>query len=160
MAEEKTNNGKDDGPTFSVHNVYVKDISFEGPNSPSVFSEKWQPKLDFDLQMGHQSLADGIYEVVLNVTVNVKLGESEKVAFIIEVQQAGVFSINGFSDEQVEQVLATTAPGILFPYVRETVSSCVTRGGFPQLVLPPMNFDAMYHNHLEENKKSAAQDGK
>lgn len=145
-----------EGPAFSVHNIYIKDISYEAPNTPHIFSEEWKPKLDFDLQMGRQVLTDNVHEVVLDVTITVKVGEEEKVAFIVEIQQAGVFSVEGFSEEQLAQVLSTTAPGILFPYVREAVSSCVTKGGFPQLVLPPMNFEAMYQQQLQEAEQETA----
>jgi len=159
---------------FTVHNIYVKDVSYEAPNTPQIFALEWKPRLDFDLQMSSQALKNDVFEVILDVTVTVKLdakakaGEveqdaaknnsaeeaiDEKMAFLVEVKQAGIFSAHGFETEQVERLLATTAPGILFPYLRETVSSAVVKGGFPQLVLPPMNFDAMYLQHLANQKK-------
>lgn len=148
-------NGKGDHesePSFNVHSVYLKDISFEVPHSPQVFNEAWKPKIDFDLKMGSQLLSepDSVYEVVLEVTVTVKLGEegSEKVAFLIEIQQAGAFTVRNLTGDPLQQVLSTTCATVLFPYVRETVSSLAVRGGFPHLVLPPINFEAMYAHHM------------
>lgn len=156
MTDTTPEQNQAEGPAFSVHNVYIKDISYEAPNTPHIFSEEWKPKLDFDLQMGRQVLAEDVHEVVLDVTITVKIGEEEKVAFIVEIQQAGVFSAEGFDENQLQQVLSVTAPGILFPYVREAVSNCVTKGGFPQLVLPPMNFEAMYQQQMQEAQNEVA----
>ena len=149
-----------------VHNIYIKDVSFEAPNSPKIFTKEWRPKLDFDLGMAHSKLEDGIYEVTLNVTVSVKIlkeGQKEddkdaEVAFLVEVKQAGVFALDGKAEGiELEAILSTVAPSVLFPYAREVVSNFVTKGGFPQLVLPPMNFDAMYQNHLEQQQKDSMQ---
>lgn len=143
---------KESAPSFNVHSIYLKDLSFEAPHSPAVFNEEWKPKIDFDLQMGSQVLSpeEGVYEVVLHVTVTIKLGEGEqeKTAFLIDIQQAGAFSVRNLSEEAIKQVLATTCATVLFPYARETISSLATRGGFPQLILPPINFDAMYAHHI------------
>jgi len=139
-------------PNFVIHNIYVKDISFEAPNVPHIFSVEWQPKIDFDLQMNSSDVEENLYEVSLHITVTVKLAE-EKTAFIIDVKQAGIFFASGFTAEQLQQVLAITAPNILFPYARETISSLVMRGGFPQFILPPVNFDALYMRHVEEQAK-------
>lgn len=139
-------------PVFNVHSMYLKDLSFEAPRSPAVFQEEWKPKVDFDMQMGSQVLSEdeGIYEVVLHLTVNVQLGEGEKSysACVVEVKQAGIFMLQHFSNEEVKHILATNCPAVLFPYVRENISSLATRGGFPQLVLPPIDFNAMYAQHL------------
>src|SRR5688500_9056058 len=127
-------NGEEKKSLFNVHSVYVKDSSFEAPHSPQIFQEEWKPKIDFDLQMGSQILSevDSIYEAVLHVTVTIKLGEGkeEKSAFLIEIQQAGAFTIQNFSKEMVQQMLATACPTILFPFVREAISNLATRGGF------------------------------
>ncbi len=151
------------GPLFNVHSVYLKDLSFEAPHVPQIFNEEWKPKIDFDLQMGSQILAeaDSVYEVVLHVTVQVKLGEGdkEKPAFLIDIQQAGAFTVKNMPEEVVQQVLATTCSTVLFPYVRETVSNLATRGGFPQLVLPPINFEAMYAQHLATQKEGGTKEG-
>ncbi len=159
MTDTAKGNGSDPhahDPIFNVHNIYLKDLSFEAPHSPQVFQEDWRPKIDFDLQMEPHVLSDAesLYEVVLNVTVTAKLGEekTEKTAFLIEVKQAGIFTVKNFSEEQQKQILATACPTVLFPYVREAVSNLATRGGFPQLILPPLNFDALY---IERNKQAA-----
>ncbi len=140
-------------PVFNVHSIYVKDLSFEAPHSPQIFNIEWKPKIDFDLQMGSQILSEpeSIYEVVLHVTVTIKLGEAaeEKPAFLIDIQQAGAFSVQNFTPEATQQLLATACATVLFPYAREAISNLATRGGFPQLVLPPINFDAMYEHHLK-----------
>lgn len=150
---------------FTVHNIYLKDVSFECPNSPQVFTLEWNPKLEFDIQMGHTSLEKDLYEVTMAITVRVDIAPAKdaaansenKTAFLVEVKQAGIFLIQGIEDQnQIEYILATTAPTILFPYAREAVSSLVTKGGFPQLVIPPINFDAMYQQHLAENQKTAS----
>lgn len=149
-------NGHDKGkkdPVFNVHTVFLKDLSFEAPSSPEIFNDKeeWKPNLDFNLTMGHNVLVekDGVYEVIVHVTATMKLGEgkSEKTVFLIELQQAGVFTIQNLPDEVVKQILATTCPTILFPYAREMITSLASKGGFPQLIVPPINFDAMYADH-------------
>jgi len=139
---------------FTVHNIYLKDLSFEVPAAPQIFNEEWQPKLDFDLQIGFETLAQDMYEVVLHITVTVNL-PNDKVAFLIEVKQAGAFAAAGFGEAELQHLLSTECPAILFPYVRELVSNMVLRGGFPQLVLPPINFEAMYNQHLKEQTTAA-----
>lgn len=138
--------------SLTVHSIYVKDLSFEAPHSPQIFHQSWKPKVDFDLQMGSQILSEveHIYEVVLHLTVTVKLGEGEQeqAAFLIDLQQAGAFTAQNFSEQGLKQVLATTAATLIFPYARETITSLATRGGFPQLILPPIDFDVMYAHHL------------
>lgn len=136
---------------FTIQNIYLKDSSFETPNTPQIFNEKWQPKLDFDMQIDTFSLGEDLHEVVLHVTLTVKIGE-EKVAFLIEVQQAGIFTIQDFPEDVVKRILATTCPTILFPYVREAVSNFVTKGGFPQLALPPINFEALHAQREKEQQ--------
>jgi preprotein translocase subunit SecB len=139
-------------PLFNVHSIFMKDLSFEAPHSPQIFNTEWKPKIDFDLQMASQILSEeeSIYEVVLHVTVTIKLGEGkeEQAAFLIDIKQAGAFTVKNFTPEATQQLLATQCATVLFPYAREAVSNLVTRGGFPQLVLPPINFDAMYAHHL------------
>jgi preprotein translocase subunit SecB len=148
------------GINFTVHNVYVKDISFESPNSPHVFTLEWNPKLEFDIEMGRASLENDLYEVTMAITVTVSVTppkDAEKqeplTAFLAEVKQAGIFLLQGVEDpKQLDYILSTTAPTILFPYAREAVSNLVTRGSFPQLVIPPMNFESMYEQHLAQQQ--------
>lgn len=144
---------------FTVHNIYVKDISFEAPNSPKVFTLDWKPKLEFEIQMGRTLLEDNLHEVTMSITVTVAVekpegtDEDKMTAFLVEIKQAGIFLLEGVSDpQQIDYILSTAAPTILFPYARQVISNLVTQGGFPQLVVPPMNFDAMYQQHLSEKK--------
>lgn len=143
------------GPVFAIQRIYVKDISFETPHAPEIFKEEWKPEVNVDLQTKTNRLEDTIFEVILHITVTVKMGE--RVAFLIEVHQAGIFTLKEFSQEQMGQVLGSMCPGILYPYAREAISDIVIRGGFPQLLLAPVNFDALYLQHLEQQKKKKAQ---
>jgi preprotein translocase subunit SecB len=140
---------------FVLQKIYVKDLSFETPNSPQVFLEKWEP--DISLQLGNKasSLDETTHEVVLEVTVTAKL--KEKTAFLVEVQLAGIFNISGYDQSQLAAVTGSACPQVLFPYAREVISDLVTRGGFPQLLLTPINFEALYRQHLEQG--NAAQTG-
>jgi len=133
---------------FSIQKIYVKDISFETPNSPQIFQKQWQPSVNMDLTSAARALDKSYYEVVLSVTVTVSF-EKETV-YLAEVQQAGIFQLADIPEEIVKQMLATACPNILFPFARETVSDLVTRGGFPQLLLAPVNFDALY---LQQQQK-------
>ena len=145
----------DTQPQFVLQKIYVKDLSFETPNSPQVFLEKWEP--DISLQLGNKasSLDETTHEVVLEVTVTAKL--QDKTAFLVEVQLAGIFNISGYDQPQLAAVTGSACPQVLFPYAREVVSDLVTRGGFPQLLLTPINFEALYRQHLEQG--NAAQTG-
>ena len=147
---------------FTVHNIYVKDISFEAPHSPKVFTLDWKPKLEFEIQMGRAKLEGALHEVVMGITVNVSIEQTDVavpeklMAFLVEVKQAGIFLLEGISDpQQIDYILSTAAPTILFPYARQVISNLVTQGGFPQLVIPPMNFEAMYQQHLEEESQKS-----
>ena len=138
---------------FNIHRIYIKDCSFEAPNSPAVFNETWDAKNNLELNTNAQKLADSIYEVVLAVTVTVK--NSDKTAFLVEVHQAGIFEIDGFDDRTLQSLLGSFCPNVLFPYAREAVSDLATRGGFPQLLLAPINFDALYQQHLQQQQANA-----
>lgn len=137
-------------PEFGIQRLYVKDLSLETPNSPKSFLEPWEPQLHMDLATDASLvLEEGVREVVLTVTVTVKL--KDKVAFLVEVKQAGIFALKGFTDEQRSHMLGSFCPNILYPYAREVVSDAVMRAGFPQLYLAPVNFDALY----EQSKNNA-----
>ncbi|NKB38821.1 MAG: protein-export chaperone SecB [Gammaproteobacteria bacterium] len=147
MAEEQENQAAvtDDEAAqgkFGLQKIYVKDVSFEIPDSPMVFQEEWEPSVNMDIGNTAAKIAEDIFEAVLSVTITVKSGE--KTMYLIEAQQAGIFHIAGLPDESINKMLATTCPNILFPFARETISDLVTRGGFPQLLLAPVNFDALY----------------
>lgn len=135
---------------FAIQRIYTKDISFETPSSPAVFLEKWEPKVSVEMNTQANRLNDGVFEVVLSVTVTTKAGE--KTAYLAEVKQAGIFATAGFSDADLGPLLAAYCPNILFPYARELISDLVTRGSFPQLLLNPVNFDALYAQHLQQQK--------
>jgi len=138
---------------FSIQKIYTKDISFETPNSPKTFTLQWEPVVDFNLGTNVEHLEDSLYEVVLSVTITVKSGETT--AYLAEVKQAGIFSLGGFTEQELGPMLGSFCPNILFPYARETISDIVARGGFPQMLLAPVNFDALYAQHLQQAQQSA-----
>lgn len=135
---------------FALQKFYIKDVSFETPNSPVVFTQKWEPSVEFNLSSNAQTLQDNLYEVSLTVTVTVKL--EDKTAYLIEVSQAGVFTLAGFEDHELGPMLGSYCPNILFPYARETVSDLVIKGGFPPMLLAPVNFDALYAQHMQQQQ--------
>jgi preprotein translocase subunit SecB len=135
-------------PHFEIQRIFVKDISFESPNTPQTFVEEWKPEVALNLETKSNRIQDNMHEVVLSITATVSTGK--KTAFLIEVHQAGVFIVSGFPSDQLHQMLGSFCPNILFPYAREVVSDMVVRGGFPQLILAPVNFDALYEQHLSQ----------
>lgn len=139
---------------FVLQKIYVKDISFETPNSPEVFTEKWEPNVNIELNTNGKQISEGTHEVVLGITVTAKIGD--KTAYLCEIHQAGVFTIQGFPQQEFGPMLGSYCPNLLFPYAREAISDLVIKGGFPQMLLAPVNFDAIYMDHLkrqqEENK--------
>ena len=153
MAEEQENQQPattDSNPRgqFEIQKIYVKNISLETPNSPQVFREQWQPSVHMDIANSVDDLGDNLYEVTLSITATVS--HNEKTIYLVEVQQAGIFLMTDFPREIMGRMVATVCPNILFPFVRETVSDLVTRAGFPQLLLAPVNFDALYLQHQQK----------
>ena len=144
MAEEQTAVDKQ----FSIQKIYTKDLSFETPNTPSIFTEKWEPHVDFNLGTHVTPLENALFEISLTVTITVKCGETT--AYLVEVNQAGIFALAGFNDQEMGPMMGSFCPNILFPYAREAISDLVTKGGFPQLLLAPVNFDALYAQHLQQ----------
>ncbi|MGD8559707.1 MAG: protein-export chaperone SecB [Gammaproteobacteria bacterium] len=132
---------------FAMQKIYMKDLSFETPNSPEVFTQEWKPDVNVELDTKGKEIAPDVHEVVLGVTVTVKM--QDKVAYLVEVNQAGIFTIKGFSDQERGAMLGSYCPNVLFPFAREVISDLVTKGGFPQLLLAPVNFDAIYQEHLQ-----------
>jgi preprotein translocase subunit SecB len=152
MSDNDQNTQHPDQRKLQIHKIYLKDVSFETPNSPDIFSEqKWEPDVSFELRNTAKKLNDPFHEVVLAVTVTAKLGD--KVAYLAEVQQAGIFSLEGYTDEQLAEMVGGYCPGILFPFVREAVTDLVTKGSFPQLLLAPVNFLALYQQHIVRQKQ-------
>jgi len=150
MAEENQAQEKQ----FSIQKIFTKDISFETPNSPKIFTEKWEPSVDFNLGTNATPLEESLFEISLTVTVTVKTGET--VAYLAEATQAGIFSLDGFDDQEMGPMVGSFCPNILFPYVREVISDLVAKGGFPQLLLAPVNFDALYSQHLQQAQQQNA----
>ncbi len=154
MAEENASTEEQQAARFVIQKIYTKDVSFESPNSPDIFREEWKPKLDLQLGNEYRRIDEENHEIILSVTVTAKVGD--KTAFLVEVKQAGIFSLTGYSDEEMGPLVGSYCPNTLFPFVREVVSDVVTKGGFPQLVLSPVNFDAMYMHQMEQAKAQAA----
>lgn len=137
--------------------LYLKDASFESPRSPTVFVETWKPQFQLDINTRTSGLGEDRFEVILSATLRARSeGDNAKTAYIVEIQQAGVFHVSGLDDEARQRVLGTLCPGTLFPYVRETVDSLVVKGGFPAVHLAPVNFEALY---AEARRKQAEEAG-
>lgn len=133
---------------FALQRIYIKDVSFETPQGHEVFRQQWKPRVNLELNTKQTRIDDNNFEVVLTLSVTAAL--EEKTAFLVEVQQAGIFFVSGIPDQQLRQVLATVCPNILFPYAREAVDNLVTRGSFPPLMLAPVNFDALYQQAIKQ----------
>ncbi|MDH4215962.1 MAG: protein-export chaperone SecB [Gallionella sp.] len=141
-------------PAFSIEKIYVRDISLEIPHAPSIFLERESPQIDVQLSTQTEKIEGDIYEVMINNTVTAKIGE--KVMFLIEAKQAGIFRLSNLPKDDVESVLAVMCPNILFPYLRELVSNVAVRAGFAPVMLNPVNFDMLYQQHKHEQAQSAA----
>jgi len=136
---------------FTIQRIYLKDLSFESPQSPRVFAKaEWKPDVNIELSVKNEKIDDNVFEVILVLTIT--LAYDKQTIFINEVKQAGVFTIEGAQPMQLEHLLGSYCPNIIFPYAREVISDVIVRGGFPQLLLAPINFDALF----EESKKKAA----
>lgn len=138
---------------FQLQKIYVKDVSFELPNAPQVFQEDGQVEIKMNLAQKVDNLADGVHEVVLTVTVTASI--DDKTAYLAEVAQAGIFSINGLNEQALHAALNTLCPHTLFPYARRLITDLVADGGFPPLVLQPLNFDQIYGQRLKEAQAQA-----
>lgn len=147
------NTAAPEGQQFILQRIYTKDVSFETPNAPAIFTEKWEPETNVELNSTGNKLDENIFEVVLSVTVTAKLGD--KTAYLIEVHQAGIFTLGGFSEQELNAVIHSHCPNLLFPYVREVVSDLVGKGSFPQMLLQPINFDALYAQHMQKQQGNA-----
>ncbi|WP_163831034.1 protein-export chaperone SecB [Spartinivicinus ruber] len=157
MAENQQNQaaGEENQPQFALQRIYVKDLSFESPKAPEIFTKEWQPQVNLDLNTQNTQLEDGVFEVVLSLTVTVT--NNEETAFVVEVQQSGVFLIRGLDDASLHQTLGAFCPNILFPYARECIDSLVLRGSFPPIMLAPVNFDALYAQALQQREQEQQQ---
>lgn len=155
MSEQNSEAATQEQPEsqFSLQRIYIKDLSFEAPKSPEIFREGWQPNIELNLSTQQRHLDEDFYEVVLGVTVTAQL--EEEVAFIAEVQQAGIFLIQGFDEASLSHALGSFCPNLLFPYARETLDNVVVKGSFPALMLAPVNFDALYAQEMERQQEQA-----
>ncbi len=148
------------GPSFTVEKIYAKDVSFEVPGGPSAFNEQSQPQLQMNLSQSVQQVNDGLYEVVLGITLT--CNADEKPLYLAEVKQAGVFSMSGFEPAQLDAMLGIHCPNVLYPYSRALISSLIQAGGFPPFFLQPINFEALYSESLrqrEAKQNEGATDG-
>ncbi len=140
-----------------IEKLYLKDASFESPNTPALFQQEWKPEIELNINTRSEQVVPNYFEVVLTVTVTAKL--EGKTAFIAELQQAGLFHMEGFPEEAIRRTVGIFCPTTLFPYVREAVDSMVVRGGFPPLNLVPINFEAAYEEAMRHAEAQAAQEG-
>ncbi|MGH8502980.1 MAG: protein-export chaperone SecB [Gammaproteobacteria bacterium] len=133
---------------FEIQRIYLKDVSFEAPNSPRVFTEQWKPETSVQLSTEMAQLNEGLHEIVLGITVTAKM--TDKTAYLVEIKQAGIFAIKGFAEPQMRQLLGSYCPNVLFPFAREAIAELITKGGFPPMLLAPINFDALYAQRQRE----------
>lgn len=142
---------------FAIERIYIKDVSFEAPHSPAEFDfgNDWNPDTNVQLNTNAAKVGDDTYEVVLTITVTVK--SNKKTAFLVEIKQAGRFLIKGFDDQGLMAMNVSFCPNILFPFAREEIATLVLKGGFPQTLLAPVNFDALYAQHLQQQAQNAAE---
>ena len=146
---------KDQNIIFNIEKVYIKDISYETPNVPEVFIQKGTPQANVQFAIRHTTLDQdkGLYEVEMIVTVTASI--SDQNAFLVEVKQAGIFRITGIGEDEMPMVLGIGCPNVLLPFAREVVNDLVTKGGFPQLMLAPVNFEALYEQKHSAQKQEA-----
>lgn len=142
---------------FALQRVYLKDMSFEAPMGVKAFMKEWKPQVDQELNTKTAKIDDTNYEVVLTLTITVKLGE--ETAFLVEVQQGGLFHISGLPEQALPQLFNTACPQILFPYAREAIDNLVVKGSFPALMLPPVNFDALFAHAVQQAKAKQQAEG-
>jgi preprotein translocase subunit SecB len=145
-----TSDGMQDGPALMLQKVYVKDLSFESPKAPEIFTQNTSPQTQLNLRYANRDLGQDNVEVTLTITVEAK--EQDTTLFLVELSQAGVFSMRGYSEEQRKTILGTFCPNTLYPFAREAIADLVQKGGFPQLLLQPINFDALYAQALKERE--------
>ena len=136
-------------PVFQIQRIYLKDLSLEQPNSPQILLEQGQPQVDINLGLGAEPIADGVYEVTVTATVTTKV--NDKVLFLVEAKQGGIFEIRNIPEDQLQPIVGIACPGIIYPYLRAIVSDVCTRAGFPPVLLAEVNFQAMYESPQAQN---------
>lgn len=137
--------------TFQIEKLYVKDLSLEIPNAPKVFLEQVQPQLEVRIDTAAESFAEGYYEVTVTATVTARVGE--RTLFLAEAEQAGIFQVRNVPEQELEPLLGIACPNVIFPYLRETISDLVVRGGFPPVLLSPLSFEALYMQRLQQQQQ-------
>lgn len=142
-------------PGFAMEKVFVKDLSFESPNSPVIFTKEWRPKVKMDLNTKHVVVQEGVHEVAVTVTLTVSV--DGMTAYIAEVQQAGIFLIQGLEGMQYHHTVGAVCPNLLFPYLRESLDSIIVKGGFQPIMLAPVNFDAMFAQAVAKKQQQEAE---
>ena len=152
MAEQEQNTAE---KQIAIQKIYVKDFSFESPHTPDVFAKQdWSPKTNLNLRSSHTTAAENSHEVVLTITIEAK--DDDQTYFLVELQQAGLFHVAGYNEEEFKAIVSSYCPNILFPYARETVATVVAKGGFPEFLLQPINFDALYQQGMAQAQAQAA----
>jgi preprotein translocase subunit SecB len=144
-------------PVFNIEKLYVKDMSLEVPNAPGIFLERENPQIDLQLHSQAAPIEEGMFDITITVTVTAKLPAKDKVLFLIEAKQAGIFQIRNLPAEEMETVLAVVCPNILYPYLREVVSDLAIRAGFAPVLLNPINFEAIYLQQKQQAQAQAAE---
>lgn len=148
-------NQPDQQPIFNIQRLYMKDLSLEQPNSPAIFLEQEVPGIEVSIDVGAEQLADGIHEATVTVTVTAKI--SDKVAFLVEAKQAGIFELRNIPVDQMEPLLGIACPNIIYPYLRANIADMVTRAGFPPIHLTEINFEVFYHQRKQALAQAASQ---
>jgi preprotein translocase subunit SecB len=143
------------GPTLAIQSVYLKDCSYEAPKGPRIEAQNWNPQISLDINTAANVISPELNEVVLTVTVGAKHGDAT--AFLVEVKQSGLFVMRGLSAEDTRRAIGTVCPNVLFPYARVAVSNLVTQGGFPNFVLPPVDFNELFARGLAQQQAQGAQ---
>ena len=141
---------------FEIQKIFLRDVSFESPHSPEIFREQWKPKTDIQIGAQNSTISEDLYEVTLSVTVTAR--QEDRTAFLVELKQSGVFLIKNFPQQQLNQLLGSYCPHSLFPFAREAVSDLIGKGGFPPMLLSPVNFDALYAQQLAKLKEQQPSD--
>jgi preprotein translocase subunit SecB len=136
---------------LSLQRIYLQRLDYQAPEAPAIFRDEWQPKINLDLRTENRLLEEGVHEVSLKLKVTAK--SEEKTVFVIEVDQSGIFSLQGFSEEQMDHILGAYCPSVLYPYARQIITDTVNQGSFPQLLLAPINFDTLYIQNKEQQTK-------
>ena len=144
--------GQQGNRTVNMHRVYIKDASLEVPNAPQVYTQNGQPQIDVNINTSPQALGNDNHEVTLTISVSAKL--EDKTVFLVEIQQSGLFQVSGFEGEELLRILGSYCPNALFPFAREAVASLIGKGGFPPVMLAPVNFDALFQQHQNELKNA------